>query len=288
MNRPIHEYENKIVIFIDILGTKSLVEKTVTDDETLSSLVTVLDGIPEMLKHISKQHNQLYARFFREDINLNIQTSHFSDSYVISFSVTQENLFHSSGLITDFLQAITERFLRLKILLRGGVTYGKVIHTDNVLFGPAMVEAYALESKLAHYPRIIFSESIMKHISNCLTPTEDFDSVVTITRLKKDQDGFYFYNYADVRYLSNSSASRLNNLILLLDCLKEMNSPELNEKYTWLKMKLIEFSNQVSIGQIADWLAIEDTQTPYSPQNRDALSKAFLIYKSAIEKLKAE
>ena len=44
------------------------------------------------------------------------------------------------------------------ILLRGGITVGQLCHKDNIVYGPAMVEAYELESKSAIYPRVIVSE----------------------------------------------------------------------------------------------------------------------------------
>lgn len=43
--------------------------------------------------------------------------------------------------------------LQLGFLTRGGITIGPVHHRDNIIFGPALIEAVALE-KEAHYPRI--------------------------------------------------------------------------------------------------------------------------------------
>ncbi len=53
------------------------------------------------------------------------------------------------------------RLIYRGILCRGAITYGKLIHTDEVLFGPALTEAYILETKVALYPRVILHKDII-------------------------------------------------------------------------------------------------------------------------------
>src|SRR5205807_662034 len=48
------------------------------------------------------------------------------------------------------------------MLSRGAVVEGKVLHTDKMIFGPALVEAYDLESKAALFPRIILGDSLLE------------------------------------------------------------------------------------------------------------------------------
>src|SRR5690606_28453000 len=82
----------------------------------------------------------------------------FSDCLVISFKTSEESE------IFFTLQEIKWMIMRLVfqgILVRGAITYGKLIHTDKVLFGPALAEAYILESKAALYPRVILHKDII-------------------------------------------------------------------------------------------------------------------------------
>ena len=83
------------------------------------------------------------------------------------------------------------------ILCRGAVAQGKLIHTPTLLFGPAMVDAYLLESQAALYPRVILDESIIKagtqaHARHHL-PRHEQDSIMSM--LRKDTDGMYYINY---------------------------------------------------------------------------------------------
>lgn len=64
------------------------------------------------------------------------------------------------------------------ILFRGGITYGKVVHTDKMLFGPAMNKAYSLESKTAVYPRIIIDNDVIKQIFKHKGPQADNEDVI--------------------------------------------------------------------------------------------------------------
>jgi hypothetical protein len=56
-------------------------------------------------------------------------------------------------------------FLHLGMLMRGGVSLGPLIHAQGgPLFGPAMNEAYRLESKCAIYPRVLVDAKAAEHL----------------------------------------------------------------------------------------------------------------------------
>jgi hypothetical protein len=51
-------------------------------------------------------------------------------------------------------------FLLLQgLYTRGAIVVGKAIHTGQVLYGPAVVEAHLLEINVAKYPRIVLTEA---------------------------------------------------------------------------------------------------------------------------------
>jgi len=54
--------------------------------------------------------------------------------------------------------------LRQGVLTRGGITKGLLYHSSNIAFGPALIEAYRLESEVAVYPRVVLDPTLTKSI----------------------------------------------------------------------------------------------------------------------------
>src|SRR5690606_28003899 len=59
------------------------------------------------------------------------------------------------------------QWLSMKYLSRGGIARGQVLHRTGegvapMVFGPAFVDAYKLESQVADLPRIILSQAVRK------------------------------------------------------------------------------------------------------------------------------
>ncbi len=186
-------YENRFVIFIDILGFKEKIRATL-DKEGLdneAAIKSVSDALEMYFTLFDTKEDEKYYK--------TRQVTQFSDSIVISFQLKEP-----SHLFSAFLNS---RLLILELLYkgflcRGGMTYGKLIHTQKLLFGPAVIEAYELESKGATYPRIIVSEgkivSVVREFLNdgktsgygLLQDLKELESI-----LKKDFDGLYYLDY---------------------------------------------------------------------------------------------
>jgi len=79
-------------------------------------------------------------------------------SDTIIMSCTDHNKF-KEFLIT--LTKIYLEFLRRKIFIRGGVSYGKHFRNNNVTYSHALAAAYELESMKAIYPRIMIDKNII-------------------------------------------------------------------------------------------------------------------------------
>ncbi|MBL7006122.1 MAG: hypothetical protein ISR78_03450 [Spirochaetia bacterium] len=93
-----------------------------------------------------------------EDAAPSRRVTQFSDSIVISFKQGESKV-EFRYLLKELLFLHIE-LIRKQILIRGGVSYGPVIHTDKILFGPAMIHAYRVESLAAVSPRIILPKSL--------------------------------------------------------------------------------------------------------------------------------
>ncbi len=66
-------------------------------------------------------------------------------------------------ILTAGLKLIVD-LLHLGFLTRGAIVVGELYHRDNVILGPALLEAHKIESKEAFYPRIIVSQEVLEEL----------------------------------------------------------------------------------------------------------------------------
>jgi hypothetical protein len=184
-------YENRVVAFIDILGFKSLLNETTRKDgsdneENIDALIKAYETIKDVWE-IDKMYDSLSKPTSRK-------VSIFSDSIVISFKVGEESQVFSTLLD---IKHLIMRLVYRNILCRGAVAIGKFIHTDDYLFGPALVEAYTLESKAAMYPRIILDRDVIDVAARNKPSRHSSDDEMKYVEslLEQDSDGMYYIDY---------------------------------------------------------------------------------------------
>lgn len=172
-------YENRITVFIDILGFRNIVKKTETDAEYSERIFHVLDSmksqnvIKEMFGEAINVEESVDERKRAENLmttisekliaESTIQITHFSDSIVLSVSIKDSD---TNGMsLFEYLARLQYRLWKdFNVLIRGGAVVDKLKHDEGgALFGPAMVKAYDLETNLANFPRIVLDERC-KHI----------------------------------------------------------------------------------------------------------------------------
>ena len=236
------EYTDKLVCFIDILGFKKLIDESVTDSQKLDSLYQILSRLnPDDLKKkllgntLTWGFNGNEAGLAKYDLNdklisdLNddwpLEITQFSDSFVISCPADNAG---SICLFLDCIEYLKNAFFSQEIILRGGVSVGKLIHQSNksVLFGPAMNEAYYLESTLAIYPRIVISTEAYGVLDNELHGNSKFQKLIG--------DSFDGHKFFDLVSLFDTNC-QLNHLALktFLE-LKNSSYPKVDAKYNYI------------------------------------------------------
>lgn len=233
---PHKDYEDRVVAFIDILGFSNMVAQSANDVKRLRHLTSAMDNFHKILW--SWEADGSYSSF---------AFTQFSDSIVISAIADTADSFEMLQQLLRGIMMLAEEY---SILVRGGITRGQLIHDDTLLIGPAMVEAYRLESKCAVYPRVIidgslkksFDENIEHYIHNYTNftdiPTQDFI-------FKKDVDGWWYINYIHPSddYIDMCRTVRDYNeyrseLLDIVDKGLKVPSPEVRMKYQWLAEKL--------------------------------------------------
>ena len=228
------DYENRIVAYVDILGFKKLVDDSQKDGE-------VSERIYNALKRIHKIEVKNYSEGFSNGTEFGIEVSTFSDNAVISYPAEKDNLFF---LIIELIHLQLDLVIE-GVLIRGGITIGKLHHDKDIVYGPAMVQAYEFESKIAVYPRIIVDvQAIISYIKGI---HGDSDAVKEIFKLlRRDSDGLFFIDilnqsqevFPEKRYFE--WLTRIREIII-----KGLDNKNLyvKVKYQWLRNYYNEIVN---------------------------------------------
>lgn len=178
-------YDQRIVAFIDVLGFQDLVAETVDSggkeiEQKIKALAAAYDTIHEVWKRDAAEQKR--------------EVTIFSDSVVISFESESEN----AALITlAEIKIMICELLQRGILCRGAITFGKLLHNPRYIFGPALIEAYLLESRAALYPRVILDRHTFVaagfHEAKRLREQKNLEFARSV--VKRDSDGMYYIDY---------------------------------------------------------------------------------------------
>lgn len=209
------KYEEHYIAFLDILGFSELVY-----DETFNSTFVGILGSTSTLPNQEIAKDTPFAR---------VKTAIISDTIVISA------LMNSPTALEDILYVIRSIFLSFLhdgVLIRGAICCGKLFHQDNIVFGPAMVEAHELERSVAIYPRIV--------IKSGTEPSFFGANQQLMGKFVQDTDGIpYLDLYSEVivhsyRQDDSHGPQMIRNLVA-----KHLGTPKTKErirqKYLWVR-----------------------------------------------------
>lgn len=176
-------YRQQVVTFLDIMGFRNIVGMKSADeiseilDRTLASAATPSVAGEADTSMISFSDSIVRARPCSKDL--------------------ASALFHEIGELARAQWTLMNR----GILVRGGITAGKVLMQPGRAFGPAFIKAYDLESSWAKGPRILVDpEIIMALRSQAKAKGRDGSALITRARelLAHDADGLWFVDYIKV------------------------------------------------------------------------------------------
>lgn len=218
-------YEDRIILFIDFLAFKEIVDETESDREALRRLLHAMDALAEIGRDTSIQSQRV---------------SQFSDSIVVSYRIDEV-----SGvfwLLMEMAWAVIDLANR-GYLLRGAVTFGPLFHSEHHVVGPAMVKAYLMESKQAKYPRVIIDPALLKiarrNRAEQHSPAEEAAYVKHFMR--RDDDGLFFFDYVSWKAVVEHAGADddaygpyLARLSAQIERGLNHKDPGVVEKYLWL------------------------------------------------------
>lgn len=182
------EYSRSVVTFIDILGFSSLVRHKTSDE------IEKLLGLAEENSRTDKMVAEYAGR----------RSLSFSDTIITTCPLEGPHGPLRHGLLFDeimeviFLQA--DMINRGSTFLRGAMTVGDVYHDDTKIFGPGLIDAYEMESKLSNFPRVVIDPKILLEYEDTPAlrsldndPDEDLKYVQSL--ICQDSDGLWFIDY---------------------------------------------------------------------------------------------
>jgi hypothetical protein len=189
-------YEDHFTAFVDFLGFRE-VSGSVDDGRRLK-ILELLRSLAALRAEFDFQQSPQESGGTQLRITPSVST--FSDHIVVSWPLdalgksdgkpdgldASAVAFFLSSNLARLLSSIAAAALRLGFLVRGGATIGKLYHSQGVVFGPALVEAFELESQTAIYPRIVLPHRILDRSGW----TQPLKSEIRICH-----DGLYHFDY---------------------------------------------------------------------------------------------
>jgi hypothetical protein len=178
-------YEDRVLAYVDILGWSDFIARSIKDPEVMVSLgeaVRQLASSEERLRVISRSLRD--AKEGSERAQANLEVAVFSDTVVIS---SLPNAFAVRVLVAQ-LQKFCRDLMMAGLFTRGAIVRGPLFHSDNVIFGPALVEAHRLESDVAKYPRVLVSDALMPGLATM--PSGDLALPREVVEVDRDLCGF--------------------------------------------------------------------------------------------------
>ncbi len=157
-----NKYENRAVLFLDILGFKRLIDQKRED------------LVEEALSVTSAKYQTNY------------EISAFSDNMAVSMRI--ERGYELLELI-HFASYLAWHLLHKGVLSRGGIAVGELYHQKGIIYGPALLAAYQLESQAATYPRIVLEKDAVTKFLQISGNPEGCEDCIR-TQLRTDFDGW--------------------------------------------------------------------------------------------------
>lgn len=150
------KYSKKMFAFLDILGFERLVNQSRNNPDLISKIAEMLGRSKEIASSTPKaQLNVLQV-----DSDLYMYRT-FSDTSVISGPyVSHDDITFLSWWIMRYQYLMWKEF---QTFVRGAMVFGDIYEDEDVVFGPALIDAYHLESckTKAAWPRVLVNGSLL-------------------------------------------------------------------------------------------------------------------------------
>ena len=225
MDEP-NNYAEKYLAFIDILGFKGIV-RSQSSEWIINNIYNEIRKVEVLI------HSDLLKNMLPQTTCNQLEFVLISDSITISI---QKDLPLALETLISACIMLQRMFIRKEqpILMRGAITTGNYFHYDQMTFGPALSNAYILESNVAIFPRILIDKSVKIH--------EICNQQNTLAKAfcVPDTDGYEFLDYVNfaLAFTSDRNKDCANIRIFIEQRMREyFKDDRIYQKYAWLAEK---------------------------------------------------
>ena len=215
------DYNECYIAFLDIMGMKKIVQK---DYNFLRKIFNTIEAAISLYGNAKIAGSGSFIS--EEQIRLTV----LSDAIVISIKSKTNHAFSKLIGICSYLVKKLISKPDSPTFLRGGITKGNLSHSDGIVFGPALVNAYELENDVAHSMRCILDpdlnndEEVKEYIcSNNTLSVDEADELYYISFITKKNK----------KILRETAEEILNSNV----------KSKIKNKYNWLLKKLENETN---------------------------------------------
>lgn len=239
------ELQESIIVFIDILGFKKIVQDSEKDGNSKERFINFYNAFSTSLEIII----QNYGESSSDDYAIRI----FTDCIVIGCPIKEERRWGIRGFDEfEFILTILHHFqldlINKGYFIRGAITVDEFYMDEVVTYGNGLIEAYNAELKLAKFPRIILTksaESLLININEMLISQDGHSSMRQ--DLRRDSDGQLFLNYLEsIKIGDDDFVENLEDHKLEIEknIKRYIDEPNILEKYVWSANYHNYFCNQ--------------------------------------------
>ncbi len=237
-------------LFIDILGFAQRIQSAFEAGRGGEALEIYYESVAKKIRELivpgPDDDNPITPRAWDAKV--------FTDNVVLGYALWSD---HGQNEFGNAVLQAADYQLQLAlsgVFCRGGMAIGDLFMDEFTAFGPAMIDAYRLESQVADFPRIVLSNEVValaqKYTKFYLEPAYSPEN----SNVLIDVDGVAFINYLDelcgvddggyFLYADSLASHRDNIMRQLVDNRK---TPKIWAKYRWVASYHNWYCDQVSM-----------------------------------------
>lgn len=221
------KYSKRMFAFLDILGFEKVVNESRSNPELIGKIANMLKRSKEIAQSALKSKLKVL------EVNPN-QYSHrsFSDMSVISGPYMSHDDMNFLSMWMMFNQYYMWKENR--IFIRGAIVYGDIYEDEDIIFGPALIDAYHLERYKAVWPRVLIDKSLL----------------AKNTKAERERDLLEFLRQDDDKLVYLDYLRELFHLFIVAE--KEMTGT--SKKGFSVPIKLFKDHREVILAQVSNTL----------------------------------
>lgn len=178
------KYNKKILAFLDILGFEQIVNESRSNPSLINKIANMLFRSEQIARSILNAN----LTVLKVDLNNYVYRT-FSDTSVICGPYDSH---HDLSFVSTWVMMY--QYLMWKeerTFIRGAIVYGDVYADENVIFGPALIDAYRLErcKAKAAWPRVLIDKSLLDKTTKEERRRDSFEF------LRQDDDNLVYLDY---------------------------------------------------------------------------------------------